>query len=360
MEKRRRATIKDVATQAGFSVATVSRILNGENTFLPDTRKKIWTIAHSLGYEPSISARKLRAGTEDPKRTRTNLIMRILALGSDTPIGDQDSASSAQMFDWIASQNGFFTTNYRYFQLEGFRCPLLLDRLIDGVIVGTPHNEVIESVSKKVPTVLLNVGDSHLFPELHRVNPAVEDGMRSLLIEAYTLGHRHAAIVGAAEREYSQESFATRHLRKYANIADELGIKIEDRHRFQPAELTCINHDQIMEQITDTLIPEIKTGKISLLVCEDYVYSDTILSLLEKKGIRVPDDISIIGISTCSCGSMVDPRVTSAYLNWEQMFQTSIKVLDDLINGTPLPCREFRIPTTIHKGETLGAVQVRK
>ena len=86
--------------------------------------------------------------------------MRIFNLGRENPIGDRETADSVQMFDWIASQHGFFTTTYRYYQQEGFRCPLLLDRLIDGVVIGSPHREVIETIAGKVPTVEGNVDQS--------------------------------------------------------------------------------------------------------------------------------------------------------------------------------------------------------
>ena len=357
MKENKRATIKDVANLAGVSVATVSRILNGENSFLPETRKKIWETAHALGYEPSSSARILRAGKDSQERTRTNLIMHIFALGSENPIGDNNIAACMHMFDWHALQQGYFTTNYQYYSLSGFRCPLLLDRLIDGAVIGAPHEDVIQCVSRKVPTVLLNVGESHLFPELHRVNPAVETGMRALLLQAYALGHRNVAVIGAKEQPHQQNSFAIRSMRQYINLLQELDFSVEKKHCYQPENLTSENHDEVMEAITESLIPEIKAGNITLIVGEEYVYSNTIYSILKRKGIRIPEEVSIIG--TDSSTSPAELNVTSITLNWEEMFQTSIKILDDLINGTSLPCREYRISTKLNQGETLGTAPVR-
>jgi DNA-binding LacI/PurR family transcriptional regulator len=113
-----------------------------------------------------------------------------------------------------------------------------------------------------------------------------------------------------------------------------------------------------MEAITESLIPEIKAGNITLIVGEEYVYSNTIYSILKRKGIRIPEEVSIIG--TDSSTSPAELNVTSITLNWEEMFQTSIKILDDLINGTSLPCREYRISTGINEGDSLGAAPVRK
>jgi LacI family transcriptional regulator len=56
---RRRATIEDVASRAGFSIKTVSRVLNGEPNVRPETRERIVTAAHELDYQPNVSARRL-------------------------------------------------------------------------------------------------------------------------------------------------------------------------------------------------------------------------------------------------------------------------------------------------------------
>ena len=200
MKKIRRITIRDVAREAGVSIATVSRVINGETSFPSETQKRVWSIAHKLGYEPSQQARKLRNGTST-ERTKTNLIMRIFNLGRENPIGDRETADSVQMFDWIASQHGFFTTTYRYYQQEGFRCPLLLDRLIDGVVIGSPHREVIETIAGKVPTVALEVGSAYHYPAVPRVNSATADGLKEMLIKAYTMGHRKLAVVGGPDKK---------------------------------------------------------------------------------------------------------------------------------------------------------------
>ena len=55
--KNKRITIKDVAREAGVSIATVSRTLNGEADFPESTQKRIWDTAHKLNYIPSQQAR---------------------------------------------------------------------------------------------------------------------------------------------------------------------------------------------------------------------------------------------------------------------------------------------------------------
>jgi LacI family transcriptional regulator len=56
---RRRATIEDVATRAGFSIKTVSRVLNGEPNVREETRERVLAAARELEYQPNVSARRL-------------------------------------------------------------------------------------------------------------------------------------------------------------------------------------------------------------------------------------------------------------------------------------------------------------
>src|SRR5688500_18948688 len=57
--EQRRKTINDVAERAGVSIKTVSRVFNGEASVRQETRDKVLAIAHSMGYAPNISARRL-------------------------------------------------------------------------------------------------------------------------------------------------------------------------------------------------------------------------------------------------------------------------------------------------------------
>ena len=349
----KRITIRDVAEKSGVSTATVSRVLNGEIRFPETTRKKVWEAAHTLGYEPSIQARQLRSGQRE-NRVRTNLIMYLFNLAADNPIGDRFTADCAQMFDWIASQKGFYTTNYRYFRKEGFHCPLILDRLVDGVVIGCPHQEVIECVSKKVPTVLINVGKSFSFPEIPRVVAATETGMLNRMLEAYRLNHRKTALVGSIGAPV-QDSFALNHSRLISRLAGEIGFELTSPHRYQPPDLNPSNHEQRMDEIAAALLPEIRAGRISLILSEDSCYARSLYARLTDAGIRFPEQVSMITIDSISPIPEKEDRITAVAYDWPRMYTAALEVLKDLIDGRQPVCRDFPVPVRIREGKTLGA-----
>ena len=68
MKKIRRITIRDVAREAGVSIATVSRVINGETSFPSETQKRVWSIAHNWVMNPA--SKPVNSGTEHPPNGR--------------------------------------------------------------------------------------------------------------------------------------------------------------------------------------------------------------------------------------------------------------------------------------------------
>ena len=348
--KEKNITIVDVAKKTGVSIATISRIINGGTGFSKETEKKVWNVIHELGYEPSRQARVMRNG-KSPERLKNNLIMRIVNSGNsiedDVPA---DTACSMAYFNLLAQKKGLFTTNYLYNSLSGFRCPLLLDKIVDGAIVCGPHKEVIEYVAQKVPTVLMDVGSSPLFPELIRVNNAMSDGIGLLLYQAYELGHRSAAVVGAPDYK---DNFSRNHCSVICRVIEESPVLLSPGHCYRPVGLNPENHDQKMKEVVRAMIPEIKEGKFSLIVCEDASYSFSVYDELVSAGIRIPEQVSVVSLNT-----QIQPdqkrEITSVLINWKALMETAIEVLQNLIAGKQVVCREYLIQPVIFAGKTLA------
>lgn len=348
--RKKNITIVDIAKLSGVSIATVSRIINGGTGFSKETEKKVWNVIHEHGFEPNLQARGMRNGKK-PEQIKNHLILRVI--NSGTSIKEQipaNVASSMAFFTLTAQKKGLFTTNYLYDSLEGFRCPLLLDKIVDGAIVGGPHKEVIEFISQKVPTVLIDVGPSPLFPELIRVNNAMADGIRQLLYDAYKLGHRNTAVVGAPDY---RDNFSRNHCGMICNVLKESDLTLKAEHCFRPQGLNYSNHEAKMAEISEQLIFEIKNGKISLIVMEDASYATSVYKNLLAAGVRIPEDVSVISLNT---NFNISPswNITSVLIDWQALMGTAIDVLQDLIAGKDIVCREYLIQPVIFKGNTLA------
>ena len=350
MQKRKKnMTIVDIAKLSGVSIATVSRIINGGTGFSGETEKKVWNIIHEFGFEPNRQARVMRNGKK-PEQIKNHLILRVINSGASIKDEIQlNTASSMAFFSLTAQRKGLFTTSYLYDSLEGFRCPLLLDKIVDGAIVGGPHKEVIEFISRKVPTVLMDVGASPLFPELIRVNNAMADGIRQLLYEAYKLGHRSAAVVGAPDYK---DDFSRNHCRIICNVLNESAISLAPEHIYRPTGLNIANHEEKMAEIVQQMISEIKDGKISLVIMEDESYATSVYKGLLAEGIKIPEDVSVLSLNT-NFNISPDWCITSILIDWQALIGTAIDVLQELIAGKEIVCREYLIQPVIFKGNTL-------
>lgn len=342
-------TIRDVAREAGVSIATVSKVLSNTGDFLESTRQLVWNTAHRMGYEPNQKARNLRAA-DAHGRPRTNLILHVFQLGQEEPIGDPVISESAMMCSWVAGKHGLFTTTYPYYGLENFRCPLLLDRLIDGVIIGSPHKEVIELLSSKVPVVAVNVNRDNRAYRPTMVNPALEDGLNEMFHKAYALGHRNATVIVNPEQPFY---FANNYSRLLLRLLTEIGFSI--RNVCLPESLTKDNHRSLMKDVANDLIPLIKSRKTSLIVCEDMVYAESVVETLRNAGIRIPEDVSIIcPWTTCGMGSPLVHEITSVAFDWKSLYTTAIEVLQNMIDGKTTTCSEFLVRCFMNWGSTLG------
>ena len=153
---KRKATIRDVAKKAGVSIASVSLILKGVGKFADPTIKKVWAAVNELQYCPNPYARKIFSG-ETAEHRPTQLLMRIGYRPSYMPLQNDLQNILTCSFNDACAEYGYFGVNYLYRHELGFRNSLLLNDLVDGVVLGTHHREVIESIRGRVPAVLVNV-----------------------------------------------------------------------------------------------------------------------------------------------------------------------------------------------------------
>ena len=184
-----------------------------------------------------------------------------------------------------------------------------------------------------------------------KVNSYETEAMKELFRKAYEMGHRKMVLVGGPD---TKELFSRNYLRMMRNLVDEIGFELAPEHLYQPQGLSWKNHDQLMNTVADGIVPEIRQGRITLIAGEDMVYAESIWKALRERGIRVPEDVSVVGInSSCGQGQGMEHPVTSVAHDWMQLFTSAIELLQDLIAGKGLPCTEFLVSPLMNWGTTL-------
>ena len=284
--------IGEVARRAHVSSATVSRVLNHPEKVRPATLERVRRTIEALQYVPNTSARSLRKG-------RTQLFGIIVS-----DINNPFFPGLIDAFEARAQQSGidvvFTHTGYEPERLQ--RCvQRLLDRNVDGVAVCTSecHADAFALLERSgTPFVLMNqAGRRTPYPNVYVDH---DHGAREAIEHLYQLGHRRIGfIAGPAEfnsTRLRREAFYAAMHRHDLPLRDEWiaegGLQMHGGH-------------VAMEQILRSRRPP------TALLCTNDLMAFGALQCAHQRGLRVPEELSIIGFDNLPICDMVTPPLTS-------------------------------------------------
>ena len=352
----KRITIKDVAKESGMSLATVSGVLNGLDEFSDKTKKKVWDAANGLNYIPNSQARTLRAGREQQERCKTGIIIHVTHLGGDTPVGNSFESDRSVMLAWEAGKHGLYPISYWYHHLKGFQCPQVINGIVDGAIVGTPHLEVVRTLRGKIPLVLMDVPFSLENADVPMVNIDFRYGFMKLFNHLKNLGHRRIGTISSTScgDGMSTELPVFNALLEAARMNDiEIHPECNIREDISPA-----THLQIMEKAAAQFKKCIVKKQISAIVSPWPSYTETIFSMLNDMGVKIPEDVSLAGVH-CEIRTPAN-NVTSIVYDWPGLIKTSVEALKNMIDKKQTHCGNFLVRPDFYEGATVRTYNYEK
>lgn len=301
------ASIRDVAKKAGVGVGTVSRALNGTGYVSPDTRKKIEKAAEKLGYMPNELARNLY-------RNRTGIV-GVMVPDLDHP---------------------FFSCLAKYIEIElysqGYKTMIcntigishrekdyldMLDRnMVDGIITAAHSLEEEEYLKRKKPIVSVD----------RDFGPGIP-----LIGSDHQMGGRMAA-----------ELLLKNGCRKVLQISGVApGIAAQDRHSVF-REVIRAGGVETVDMVMDWNVFDWKAHYEGIGKCFkehpdiDGVFGGDMaaiacLNVVLQKGIRIPEEMKIIGFDGMDVTRMVYPRLTAVRQNVQLLAELCVNTLLDLV-----------------------------
>ena len=325
--RRRPATAEEVARVAGVSVATVSRTFNRPTIVHPATRRKVLDVAERLQYSPSITARTLITG-------RSHVIGVIL---SDIEI--PFFVSIARAIQDLARSGGYETLIGNSDEVPS-RQDELLDafegRQVDGLIVSPASGsyERLAEVAGWIPVVLVD----RLVPglEVDAVLSTNFDAAKSATGHLLELGHRRIAYVtDELDKTSTQER-----LDGYFAVHREFGIEPDESLiwivPYRP--LAC----------ADRLVNRFRRERVTAVVASEGSITLGVLLAAPRAGLRIPQDISLIGFDELLWSAAAYVPVTVVSQDTEKIGTTAMRLLLDRIEGNaPRAARVHRIPTAL-------------
>lgn len=272
------ATMKDVAKKAGVSVATVSRVLNGSDKVIEETREKVLQACEDLDYSLHLAAQRLRLG-------KTNTICVVLPFLTLPSIVERLRGVQEALLDRNLDLIPYSVGSP---EMRNKRIHDLANRSrTDGLmIVSLPINDqqAERLIHNEMPVVLI---DSDR-PEFSRVNVDDTEGGRLATQYLIDLGHTKIAFISSHLENPLQFSSTVNRYYGYCNALESAGIPVNPDYQVEG------DHGR----------KEAEEMALSLLNQADpptaiFASSDTkavgVLDAAKKKGVKVPQELSVIG-----------------------------------------------------------------
>ncbi|MEZ7126717.1 LacI family DNA-binding transcriptional regulator [Nonomuraea sp. AD125B] len=272
------ASIKEVAQLASVSIGTVSNVLNRPHAVAPATRQRVLSAMNELGFVRNESARALRSG-----RTRTmGLVVPDVTnpFCTDVAAGVQTVAEANGMMVTLCNSDHDGPRERRYLDhLEEQRVQGILITPVDG-----ENDRLDQLIERGTPAVLL----AHVSANLHRCAAAVDDHLGGRMAAEHLLGqgHRKLAFVGGPG---GSSQVTGRHKGAAAAVADAGdGATLE---LIQVPSLSFASGRHAAEHLA--ALP--RRARPTALFCANDTLALGMMQGLSTLGLRVPDDIALIG-----------------------------------------------------------------
>lgn len=330
------ATIKDIATAAGVSIATVSRVLNHDPTLNAgaETKLRVLDIAESLDYVPL----KQRKTSADQASVRLNI--GLVNWYSESELTEDPFYLYLQKYvEKKCAQEGFNSCSIIH--LDSAYVPAVNIR-VDGLIaIGRFSVEETEQLAMLTPyIVFLDSSPDDLRFDAVMVN--VRSGIKDALGYLYSLGHRRIAYVGGNTVDDNRmKSLIDEREEQYCSFMKEKGLFdasllfIGERLCYEEGVRQC----HVMVNREDPLPSAILTGNDTV--------ATGVLSTLQHCGIAVPRQISLIGFNNLPTMKHLSPPVTTVNIPLDTIADCALQLLQERISGRYSMPRKVYIPTSL-------------
>jgi DNA-binding LacI/PurR family transcriptional regulator len=317
----RKVTMRDVAEECGVSYQTVSRVINDKPSVSAKTRRRVLKAIKTLGYHPNQLARSLK--------TRRSSILEVITFGVDTYVPRELIVAMGRaaiahgyslMFTEIPQDNPEEETRL-YAHLNSGLCEAAIltapveSRLFEKISTDPPLLPTIQIRNKRGSTAPSVVVDQYYGSQL---------AVQHLL----DLGHRQIAEISGPL------NFHEAHTRHTAFLDTLQACGLAPADSIEATEWMPQDGYLAANRLLD------RGARFSgLIISNDYLALGTMLALSER-GLRVPDDISIVGFDDTPESAYYLPPLTTVRQDYEALGYQSIQYLVELINHQETPVHQ--------------------
>ncbi|WP_097892734.1 LacI family DNA-binding transcriptional regulator [Streptomyces sp. st170] len=349
-------TVYDVAERSGVSIATVSRVYRNPDSVRAQTREKVMEAARELGYVPSGSARGLAS--------RTTGVLGLCFPDYADPDAESAAASDADDDQAVMLYSDQIIRGMeRAARRHGYA--LLIAASLDGgpeslvakvagrvdgfaVLARTVPTADLEVISRRLPVVML-AGPREI-DHLDHIVVANTEGERELtrhLIEDH--GLRRLAFVGAEEESPDAQA----RFRGFQEACRDAGLPVPSRPEVRAGMMTqaegALAADALLDRSEGTGVerPE------AMLFANDQMAVGA-LQALERRGVRVPEDIAVTGFDGIPLSRLVRPPLTTVRQPIRQLGEQAVELLVQRLADPGRAPVSLELPVSVTRRASCG------
>jgi LacI family transcriptional regulator len=318
-QNQRSITMRDVALLAGVSQSTVSRVLSEADSAIAiseETYKKVRDAVEQLGYYPNITARSLR-------QQKSEMIAIMIADISNpfyhSIVRAVQDVARGHNYDVLIANTDHLYENERHF------CKAMMRRPVDGIIM-VPYHQTAESID----VLMRRTGAEVVVLGQHIFHPTVDIFHADDELATYSTvewlirdkQHQRIGFIGVPDTKPS--------LRRYVGYVDALekaDIPIQEEY-IEMGDWTVESGKNAMLKLL--ALPKRPTA---VFACNDHMAIGALNTVIDS-GLRVPEDVAIVGFDNIPATTLVRPQLTTIAQHPIEMGQQLAEALFERIEGT--------------------------
>jgi LacI family transcriptional regulator len=333
------ATINDVAREAGVSITTVSRVLNNNYPVKEETRIKIEKAIEKLNYKPNAMARSLI--------TKKSSMIGVIVPG----ITNLFFPTIVEAIDEFMKKQGYsiaLSNTEGEAEKELKLAHELIGRQVDGIIVIDPsmdnlHRGVYDKLSKSLPMIIVNGS-----PEGYKGSFVCYDeevGTEEAFNYLLQFGHKKLAFI----RGHKSFSYDIKE-KIYKSIIEENGLNYK-----RVLNVGKGNSSEVVERTQEGIeeLMQKEERPTAIFACNDLMAVGALNACI-KLGIRVPEDISIVGFDNTLLAKITHPKLTTVDLNMKEIGHRAALELLDIIENDSKSRKKIILDTRLVVRESCG------
>ena len=312
-----KVTISDVAREAGVSIATVSRVLNGNYPVKESTRDKVQKVIDHLEFEPNVLARGL---INQKSNTIGVIVPSITNLFFPTVVKAIERKLRHQGYSiFLCDTDGDPEKEVSYVKS-------LASRQVDGIIVIDPtidnmKNGYFEEQSRKIPLVFINGYSKGI--DCNFILNDEETGATQAMRYLFSLGHENIAFMrGKDSYSYDVKQEIYTRMMKIQGLDKAVNmINIGEGNTEHTVDQAMIKTEELFAKTPDVS---------AIFACND-IMALGVINACKRIGKLVPEQVSVIGFDNIALSALIEPKLTTVDQNMYELGTGAARMLIEVI-----------------------------